>query len=107
MRGPAAVRKVIDAFNDMQHRITAMIADRTQALAAVGHDFRTPLARLRLRAHRLADPSVGFAVEPDLGEMERMIDTTPADLSRAIDDPTDPHARPATTGIDATTPHHT
>src|SRR3546814_10059024 len=35
MRGPAEVRKVIDAFNDMQHRIMAMIADRTQALAAV------------------------------------------------------------------------
>lgn len=92
MRGPAEVRKVIDAFNDMQHRITAMIADRTQALAAVGHDFRTPLARLRLRADSVADPSVGFAMEQDIGEMERMIDSLLAYLSGDIDDPTEPAA---------------
>jgi two-component system osmolarity sensor histidine kinase EnvZ len=92
MRGPAEVRKVIDAFNDMQHRITAMIADRTQALAAVGHDFRTPLARLRLRADSVADPSVGFAMEQDIGEMERMIDSLLAYLSGDIDDPTEPVA---------------
>ena len=92
LRGPAEVRKVIDAFNDMQHRITAMIADRTQALAAVGHDFRTPLARLRLRADSVADPSVGFAMEQDIGEMERMIDSLLAYLSGDIDDPTEPVA---------------
>ena len=92
MRGPAEVRKVIDAFNDMQHRIMAMIADRTQALAAVGHDFRTPLARLRLRADSVADPSVGFAMEQDIGEMERMIDSLLAYLSGDIDDPTEPVA---------------
>ena len=92
LRGPAEVRKVIDAFNDMQHRITAMIADRTQALAAVGHDFRTPLARLRLRADSVADPSVGLAMEQDIGEMERMIDSLLAYLSGDIDDPTEPVA---------------
>src|SRR3546814_11627257 len=73
MRGPAEVRKVIDAFNDMQHRIMAMIADRTQPLAAVGPDFRTPLARLRLLADSVAAPSVGLAMEQDIGEMDRLI----------------------------------
>ena len=92
MRGPAEVRKVIDAFNDMQHRIMAMIADRTQALAAVGHDFRTPLARLRLRADSVADPSVASEMEQDIGEMERMIDSLLAYLSGDIDDPTEPVA---------------
>src|SRR3546814_21048284 len=92
MRGPAEVRKVIDAFNDMQHRIMAMIADRTQALAAVGHDFRTPLARLRLRADSVADPSVGLAMEQDIGEMERMIDSRLAYLSGDIDNPPEPVA---------------
>lgn len=90
MRGPAEVRSVIGAFNDMQHRITAMIADRTQALAAVGHDFRTPLARLRLRADSIADPSVEAAMEQDIGEMERMIDSLLAYLSGDIDDPAEP-----------------
>ena len=92
LRGPAEVRKVIDAFNDMQHRIMAMIADRTQALAAVGHDFRTPLARLRLRADSVADPSVASEMEQDIGEMERMIDSLLAYLSGDIDDPTEPVA---------------
>ncbi len=87
MRGPAEVRKVISAFNDMQRRITAMIADRTQALAAVGHDFRTPLARLRLRAERIADPEVGPEIQHDIVEMEGMIDSLLAYLSGDIDQP--------------------
>src|SRR3546814_11449262 len=70
----------------------AMIADRTQALAAVGHDFRTPLARLRLRADSVADPSVASEMEQDIGEMERMIDSLLAYLSGDIDDPTEPVA---------------
>src|SRR3546814_17567037 len=76
----------------MQHRIMAMIADRTQALAAVGHDFRTPLARLRLRADSVADPSVASEMEQDIGEMERMIDSLLAYLSGDIDDTTEPVA---------------
>ena len=40
---------VIHAFNGMQDRIHELIDERTQALAAVGHDLRTPLARLHLR----------------------------------------------------------
>jgi two-component system osmolarity sensor histidine kinase EnvZ len=90
MRGPAEVRKVIGAFNDMQHRISAMIADRTQALAAVGHDFRTPLARLRLRAESIRDPLAGRDMEQDIGEMERMIDSLLAYLSGDIDNPAEP-----------------
>lgn len=92
MRGPAEVRSVIGAFNDMQHRIMAMITDRTQALAAVGHDFRTPLARLRLRADSIADPEVETAMEQDIGEMERMIDSLLAYLSGDIDNPAEPLA---------------
>ena len=47
-QGPAEFRHLIRAYNDMQGRIVTMIKDRTEALAAVGHDLRTPLARLRL-----------------------------------------------------------
>src|SRR3546814_13326336 len=64
----------------------------SQALAAVGHDFRTPLARLRLRADSVADPSVASEMEQDIGEMERMIDSLLAYLSGDIDDPTEPVA---------------
>ena len=71
--GPGEVRRVIDAFNRMQDRIHRLIADRTQALAAVGHDLRTPLARLRLRADSVPDPAVQEAIQEDIAEMEGMI----------------------------------
>jgi signal transduction histidine kinase len=71
--GPGEVRRVIAAFNRMQARIHRLIDDRTQALAAVGHDLRTPLARLRLRADAVEDPRVHQAIAGDLDEMEAMI----------------------------------
>ncbi|WP_419807563.1 ATP-binding protein [Sphingomonas sp.] len=71
--GPGEVASVIAAFNRMQGRIGTLIADRTQALAAVGHDLRTPLARLRLRAERVVDPERRAAMEGDVGEMEAMV----------------------------------
>lgn len=71
--GPGEVRRVVAAFNRMQDRIHRLIEDRTQALAAVGHDFRTPLARLRLRADRVENPCVRRAIEADIVEMEAMV----------------------------------
>ncbi|HVJ03753.1 MAG TPA: ATP-binding protein, partial [Sphingomonas sp.] len=61
------------SFNRMRARIQRLIADRTQALAAVGHDLRTPLARLRLRADNIADAELRDAVEADVAEMEAMV----------------------------------
>ena len=74
-RGPGEVRRVIRAFNAMQKRIHRLIADRTQALAAAGHDLRTPLARLRLRSEAVADTELRGAITADLREMEEMIES--------------------------------
>jgi len=71
--GPREVRRVIRAFNAMQTRIHQLITDRTQALAAVGHDLRTPLARLQLRSDAIADPALRQAFETDITEMEAMV----------------------------------
>lgn len=71
--GPSEVRHVIHAFNAMQHRIHQLITDRTEALAAVGHDLRTPLARLQLRSDQIADPALRRAFEADVTEMEAMV----------------------------------
>ncbi len=71
--GPADVRRVVAAFNRMQARIQRLIADRTQALAAVGHDLRTPLARLRLRTERVTDTEIRTAIDHDIAEMEAMV----------------------------------
>jgi signal transduction histidine kinase len=88
-RGPEEVRHVAVAFNGMQARIDRLVADRTHALAAVSHDLRTPITRLRLRAGFMADPELQSAVDADLDEMEAMIDSTLAYL-RGDAEPEDP-----------------
>ena len=71
--GPGEVVRVIAAFNRMQDRIHTLIDDRTQALAAVGHDFRTPLARVRLRAEGIQEAGPRDAIGRDVAEMEAMV----------------------------------
>jgi signal transduction histidine kinase len=71
--GPSEVRGAIRAFNDMQRRLQRFIEDRTQMLAAVSHDLRTPITRLRLRAECLKDPAQSAKFLEDLREMEDMI----------------------------------
>lgn len=80
-RGPSDVRDVIVAFNAMQARIHTLITDRTQALAAVGHDFRTPLARLSLRADAIDEDELREAIRHDVEEMDQMVASLLAYLS--------------------------
>lgn len=84
-RGPGDLSTVAKAFNAMQTRISRMITDRTQALAAVGHDLRTPLSRMRLRAGLLADADTREALEADIQEMEALLDSVFAYLAGDID----------------------
>lgn len=79
--GPVEVRDLAKAFNDLQHRIADLISRRTLSLAAVSHDLRTPLTRLKLRTEDLADASLKAAITADIGEMEQMIDDTLSYLS--------------------------
>lgn len=74
--GPREVRDLATAFNDMQQRIKRLIDDRTQMLAAVSHDLKTPLTRLRLRAADLAQHPSAPDIEADLDEMEAMLDAS-------------------------------
>lgn len=70
--GPTEVRTAIHAFNDMQASIRAHMRQRTQTIAAIAHDLRTPLTRLRFRAEQtpeaLRDRMVG-----DIEEMDALI----------------------------------
>lgn len=74
-QGPAEFRNLIRAYNDMRGRIVTMIKDRTEALAAVGHDLRTPLARLRLSVDGVNDSETRDTLIHDLNEMELMLDS--------------------------------
>lgn len=71
--GVGEIGRVVRAFNDMQDRIHQLISDRTEALASMGHDLRTPLARMQLRLDMVEDDSIRSAVEEDIHEMEAMI----------------------------------
>ncbi|MCB1827112.1 MAG: two-component sensor histidine kinase [Coxiellaceae bacterium] len=83
VNGPSVVRETAEAMNDMQNRIQKLIKDRTQMLAAISHDLRTPITRMKLRAQFLADEKLGEDYMHDLDEMESMIRET---LSFARDD---------------------
>ena len=74
--GPTEVRHLASAFNDMRRRIASLVTRRTQALAAVSHDLRTPLTRLRLRLDDLQDATLQRAMAADIDEMEEMVEST-------------------------------
>lgn len=89
--GPKEVRELAHAFNGMQARIAGLIALRTQALAAVSHDLRTPMTRLRFRLEDVGDPALRNAMAGDIAEMEQMVDATLSYLrGEAGDEPVRP-----------------
>lgn len=74
--GPSEVRHAAAAFNAMQERIRRLVEDRTEALAAMSHDLRTPLSRLKLRAGFLPEGEDRARLEADIAEMEAMVGRT-------------------------------
>ncbi len=103
--GPVEVRRAARAFNTMRERIRSLVTERMQAMAAVSHDLRTPITRLRLRSEFLEDEATRSLIDADLGEMEAMIDSTldylrggtsseplrPVDLASVIETIVDEH----------------
>ena len=71
--GPRELRRVSEALNAMQDRVDDVLLQRTRALAAVGHDMRTPLARIRLRIARIEDRVEREAAEHDVEIMGHML----------------------------------
>ncbi|MBB1652758.1 MAG: HAMP domain-containing protein [Delftia acidovorans] len=74
--GPREVRQAAQAFNVMQQRIADGVAERTRFFAAVSHDLRTPITRLRLRSEMLEPASLRDKFRRDLQEMEAMVTAT-------------------------------
>jgi signal transduction histidine kinase len=74
--GPVELRQATRAFNGMQARLKRFVEDRTQMLAAISHDLRTPISRLLLRADSLEIGEDRSKMEKDLRLMEHMIAAT-------------------------------
>ncbi|MGO1076054.1 ATP-binding protein [Inquilinus sp. CA228] len=74
--GPREIGQVAGALNTMRTRIRALIDDRTRMLAAISHDLRTPLTRLRLRAERIEDPELRDGILYEVVRISGMLDET-------------------------------
>lgn len=72
-RGARELRDATRAFNTMQDRLHRYLDSRTRVLAAMSHDLRTPLTRLRLRAEAIDDPDTQVRFIADLDEMSQMV----------------------------------
>ncbi|MBT2187084.1 HAMP domain-containing protein [Sphingobium sp. H33] len=72
--GPDDVRGLATAFNAMQDRIRSMLEEKDHMLGAIGHDLRTPLTALRVRAESVPDDRDRERMVATIEEMQRMLD---------------------------------
>lgn len=72
--GAREVRQAAQAFNLMKSRIQRQIQQRTEMLAGVSHDLRTPLTRMKLQLAIMGDMEGRAELEEDIAEMERMVE---------------------------------
>lgn len=94
LSGALEVRALAAAFNAMKHRIGGLVAERTHMLAAIAHDLRTYLTRMRLRADHIPDARQRERAVRDVEEMGQLLedillfarsDTKPAQVIDIID----------------------
>jgi signal transduction histidine kinase len=74
--GPVEIVTAAAAFNTMAARVRRFVEERTFLLTAIGHDLRTPITRLKLRAEYMEDEEQRTKMLADLDEMEAMVAAT-------------------------------
>jgi signal transduction histidine kinase len=72
-RGARELKRATRAFNAMQERLNRYLDSRTRVLAAMSHDLRTPITRLRLRVESIEDEALRTRCVEDLDEMTRLV----------------------------------
>ncbi len=73
--GALEIRQTANAFNQMRTRIKRFLKQRTDMLAGVSHDLRTPLTRMKLQVSLLKDEKAKSELELDISEMTAMLDS--------------------------------
>ena len=73
-RGATEVRRAAQAFLTMRERIERYMQQRTEMLAGVSHDLKTPLTRLKLQLAMMGDSPDAEALRQDVADMEHMLD---------------------------------
>jgi signal transduction histidine kinase len=84
-RGARELRDAARAFNTMQDRLRRYLDSRSRVLAAMSHDLKTPLTRLRLQVEALDNPGMQLRIGRELDEMESMVREA-LSLFRGLDD---------------------
>ncbi len=74
IQGATEVRQAATAFNRMRDRLQRQVGQRTEMLAGVSHDLRTPLTRMKLQLEMLKDTPSTEELKADVAEMERMVE---------------------------------
>ncbi len=73
--GAYEIRQTANAFNQMRTRIKRFLKQRTEMLAGVSHDLRTPLTRMKLQISLMQDEKAKSELEVDVNEMTSMLDS--------------------------------
>ena len=91
VRGPADIAGLVQSFNALQLRVTAMLDEKDRMLGAIGHDLKTPLAALRVRIESVEDDTDRTRMSETVTEMNRTLDDilSLARLGRPSEPPTE------------------
>jgi signal transduction histidine kinase len=73
-KGPSDLRLAIQAFNAMNLRVVSLLDEKDRMLGAIGHDLRTPLASLRIRAESVTPPEESDALVRTIEEMSETLE---------------------------------
>jgi signal transduction histidine kinase len=70
---PHELKPLTLAFNDMVRRLTLLLRERSQMLAAIGHDLRSPITAMRIRIEMLDDVKAQDRLTACLDEIEQLV----------------------------------
>ncbi|MFN3725286.1 MAG: ATP-binding protein [Allosphingosinicella sp.] len=100
VRGPSDIRRAIEAFNAMGARVGSLIVEKDRMLGAIGHDLRTPLASMRIRAESMEPADERERMIATIEEMTLLLDDT-LDLARSGQSKERPRAIDVSALVDA------